>query len=128
MQTKLVVVDRCGTTITPNRNWEDLVSGRNSKKESKARDEGLLHKIPEKLQRSAIATGKVLFEKTQQQYRERVERQQAAKAKKKQDQYEAKCVSARRALKNASWLHQQYRSLRCWDTKKSIGRIWKVAF
>jgi len=92
--------------------------GCKSEKKSEQTELGLFHGIPEKLQYSAISTGKILFERTHRQYQIAVERQQAAKAQKKSDQIKRKVATAKKGLKQVSLLHQQYKSPRCWTTKK----------
>ena len=65
-----------------------------------------------------IATAKDQFELQHANHMKKIRLQKERKANKKEAARIAKFVSSRKKFKEASWLHQQYNSPRCWSTRK----------
>ena len=95
-----------------------LVTGRKSKSEVEPTEVGLFHQLCQKLQDSLIATAKDQFELQHAEHITKLRQQKERKANKKEAARIAKFVSSRKKFKEASWLHQQYKSPRCWSTRK----------
>ena len=98
------------------RGLESMVTGRGSKKEVESRGIGLFHQLQTELQNSLVACGKRHADKSNRDFAAALKRQRDKREEKKKIVTKKKLDKAKKQLTEASWLHQQYDSPRCWST------------
>ena len=101
-----------------DRDTSKLATGQKSKADKDVSELGLFHTLCKKLQDSLLATAKDYFEETHADHIQKLNRQRERKAEKKEAARVANFKTARKKFKESSWLHQQYKSPRCWTTRK----------
>ena len=77
-----------------------------------------MHSLPPKLQSSALATAKSVFADVNETYGKEVRNQQERRAQKKCDIRITKLATSKKKFTESTWLHQQKKSPRCWNTRK----------
>jgi len=104
---------------------DELISGRNGKSNEESRSIGVFHKLPTNLQDSLLATAKETVEHTHRNHIKALTCQREYRAQKREDLQEKKATASQQKFKEASWLHQQYHSPRCWKTSKQACKEFK---
>ena len=86
-----------------------------------------MHSLPPKLQSSAIVTAKSVFTDVNETNGKEVRNQQERCAQKKRDIQTTKLATSKKKFTEATWLHQQKKYPRCWNTrKKAINEFHKL--
>ena len=104
---------------------DELISGRKRKSDEEPRPIGVFHKLPTKLQDSLLATAKETTEQTHRHHVEALKCQREYRAQKLKDLQDMQAKASQQKFKEASWLHQQYHSPRCWKTSKQACKEFK---
>jgi hypothetical protein len=98
------------------RGHELLVTGRKSRTYPKPRKLGTFHSLCEELQDSLVSICKKNSKRQRKDFNEAVERQRAARAEKAKLIEAQKEDASKASFIQASYLHQQKKSPRCWQT------------
>ena len=106
---------------------DSLVSGRKCKSEKVSKPLGAFHLLPQEMQDALIATAKETSADTHRSHVDALERQRQYREQKRKDLHMSLVKKSEKKFMEASWLHQQFHSPRCWNTaKKAMDEFGKL--